>query len=320
MPLRRRTLPLLLLSLPALPARAAAAIRLGTLRFGSMAWELDVIRAHRLDKSFAFEPVEFATGQASQVALQAGGVDVILQDWLWVSRQRASGADWTFSPASAALGAILAAPGSPVQRLADLPGRRLGIAGSPVDKSWLLLLVFAARTLRLDLAAAVEKTFGPPPLLAEQLEAGRLDAVLTYWPFAARGEAQGLRVVLDMEDVLTGLDIPPGLPLLGYVFSEAWAVGNRDALQSFLEASREARTILAGSDAEWERIAPLTGAASPAELARLRSWYRRGIPGAWTPAAQDASERLYHLLAQVGGPDLVGPAKQLSKGTFWRSD
>ena len=43
-------------------------------------------------RSIAIEPVELATAQAAQVALQAGQVDMIVVDWLWVARQRGAGA------------------------------------------------------------------------------------------------------------------------------------------------------------------------------------------------------------------------------------
>ncbi len=179
----RRTILLLPIAaaLGARRATAAPSIRVGKLRFGSVAWELDVMRVHGLDSAagVAVEAVEFASAQAPQVALQAGRVDAIVLDWLWVSRQRASGADWTLSPTSGALGAVMAPPGSPVQAVADLAGRRLGISGSPLDKSWLILRAYAQRTAGLDLDAVSTKTFGPPPLLAEQAAAGRLDAVLT---------------------------------------------------------------------------------------------------------------------------------------------
>ena len=97
-------------------ASAAPTVRVGTLRFGSVGWELDVMRAHGLDAAagVAVTPVEFAATPATQVALQAGAVDVIVQDWLWVSRQRATGAAYTLSPTSGALGAVIAPPGSPV--------------------------------------------------------------------------------------------------------------------------------------------------------------------------------------------------------------
>ncbi|MBC7802026.1 MAG: ABC transporter substrate-binding protein [Gemmatimonadaceae bacterium] len=311
----RRTL-LMLPLLAALPARAAPVLRVGTLRFGSVAWELDVLRMHGLDAAagIAIEAVEFAAAQATQVALQAGRVDMIVQDWLWVSRQRASGTDWTLSPTSGALGAVMTPAASPVQTVADLRGRRLGIAGSPLDKSWLLLRAYAQRTLGLDLDQAVVKSFGPPPLLAEQLAAGRLDAVLTYWPFAARAEAAGQRRVLAMEDAVEALGAPPGVPFLGWVFSDAFAARNTAAVAAFIDASAKARAILVRSDAEWDRIAPLTGTSGPEELARLRSWYRRGVPTRWN---LDGVAGLYDLMAAIGGTALVGPATHLAPGTLW---
>ena len=301
----------------ALAAAALGAIRVGTLRFGSVAWELDVMRTHGLDAAagVAVEAVEFAATPAAQVALQAGRVDTVVQDWLWVSRQRATGADWTLSPTSGALGAVMAPPGSPVQTVADLRGRRLGIAGSPLDKSWLLLRAYAQRTLGLDLDQAADKSFGPPPLLAEQATAGRLDAVLTYWPFAARAEAAGQRRVMAMEDVVEALGIPPGVPFVGWVFSDAFAARSPAAVEGFVKASDRARAILVASDKEWERIAPLTGASGPG-VARLRDWYRRGVPERWN---LEATARLYDVLAEVGGPALVGPATHLAPGTLWAS-
>jgi NitT/TauT family transport system substrate-binding protein len=321
---QRRSLLLtsLMAALPLGAARAATPpIRVGTLRFGSVAWELNVMHSHGLDKAagVVVEPVEFAAAQAAQVALQAGRVDMVLQDWLWVSRQRASGADWTLSPTSSALGAVMAPAASPVQTVADLRGRRLGIAGSPLDKSWLLLRAYAQQTLGLDLDQATTKSFGPPPLLAEQMTAGRLDAVLTYWPFAARAEAAGLRRVLAMEDAVEAMGVPLsvsflGVPFLGWVFSDAFAARNTAAVQGFIQASARARSILVESDAEWDRIAPLTGTSGPGELARLREWYRRGVPDQWN---LDATARLYDVLAAIGGPELVGPATHLAPGTFW---
>lgn len=316
---RRRTLLLmpLLAALPLGNARGASPpIRVGTLRFGSVAWELDVMRTHGLDTAagVVIEPVEFAAAQATQVALQAGRVDMVVQDWLWASRQRASGADWTLSPTFGALGALMAPPDSPVRTVADLRGRRLGIAGSPLDKSWLLLRAYAQQTLGLDLDQATTKSFGPPPLLAEQMAAGRLDAVLTYWPFAARAEAAGQRRVLAMEDAVEAMGIPSGVPYLGWVFSDAFAAANPVAVQGFIDASAKARSILVQSDAEWDRIAPLTGTSGPNELAQLRSWYRRGALDHWD---LQATARLYDILAGIGGPALVGPAVHLAPGTFW---
>ena len=139
-------------------------IRIGVLRYGTVSWEIDVIRHHALDAaaSIAIAPVELAAAQAAQVALQAGQVDMIVVDWLWVARQRGAGADWTFVPFSDAVGALIAPAGSPIRDMPDLKGRALGIAGSPLDKSWLILRAYATQRYGIDLDAVANKSFGPP--------------------------------------------------------------------------------------------------------------------------------------------------------------
>ncbi len=302
-----------------LSARAAVPkIRVGALRFGSVDWELDVIRTHGFDTEagIAIETVDLASAQAIQVALQAGAVDVVLLDWLWVARQRAGGADWTCAPTSAAVGGVVVPEGSPVGHLVDLVGKRLGIAGTSLDKSWLILRAFSRATLGFDLDDKVEKSFGAPPLLQQQLAAGRLDAALTYWPYVAKAEAAGLRTILSVEDAVEALGVPHGVPFTGYTLSEGWAVKNRAAADGFLAASARARALLATSDDEWRRIAPLTGATNDAELERLKAWYRRGLMGAWGEAEQRGAARLFEVLVKIGGEALVGPATSLPLGTF----
>jgi NitT/TauT family transport system substrate-binding protein len=310
-----------LLAAAALPLGAAASppIRIGVLRYGTVSWEVDVIRTHGLDAAagIAIAPVELAAAQAAQVALQAGQVDMIVVDWLWVARQRGTGADWTSIPFSDAVGALIAPADSPIRDIADLKGRALGIAGSPLDKSWLILRAYATRRFGIDLDAVANKSFGPPPLLAEQMKAGRLDALLTYWPFVAKAEAAGARRVLDVKDAVGALGIGAGVPYIGYTFSQRWAEQNPALIEGFVGASRQARAILRTSDAEWQRVKPLTGAANDAELQRLRDWYRDGIPENWGEAERHAAEQLFDLLAGIGGAELVGPIKALPAGTFW---
>ena len=55
--------------------------------------------------------------------------DVIVSDWLWVSRERGLGAKLTFYPYSSALGAVMVPNSSTIRTLADLKGRKLAVAG-----------------------------------------------------------------------------------------------------------------------------------------------------------------------------------------------
>lgn len=298
-------------------ARADAALRIAVLKFGTVSWVMDVIGHHDLDEAdgIRIDRLELASIQATLVALQAGRVDCVVTDWLWVSRQRAAGADWTFFPFSTALGALVAARGAPIHRLADLRNRRLGVAGSPIDKSWVILQALAQER-HIDLARAAQLSFGAPPLLNQELLAGRLDAVLTYWNFAAPLESRGLPAVLSMSDALRQLGFSKDIPLVGYVVSERWAREHPRTLAGFVRATRQADSILASSDAEWSWLGPKTGARDPAELEALRDAFRAGIPTHWGQDERREAEALYAVFARVGGKTLVGSSPVLQPGTF----
>ncbi|MGH8199475.1 MAG: ABC transporter substrate-binding protein [Steroidobacteraceae bacterium] len=298
-------------------AHADTKLRIGVLKFGTVSWVMDVIQHHELDETFGvdIDEVELASNQATLVALQAGRVDCVVSDWLWVSRQRTAGADWTFFPFSTAVGALVAAQGSPVHGLADLRDRRLGVAGSPLDKSWVILQALAQEQ-HLNLAHDARLSFGAPPLLNHELLAGRLDAVLTYWNFAAPLESRGMPAVLSINDALRQLGFKTAIPLVGYVVSERWARAHPRALAGFVSATREAESILATSDAEWNWLGPRTGAHNPAELKALRDAFRAGIPAHWGKDEQREAEALYAVFAKVGGQALVGSSPTLQPGTF----
>ncbi|MEZ5453671.1 MAG: ABC transporter substrate-binding protein [Thiothrix sp.] len=53
-------------------------------------------------------------------------------------------------------------PDSGIKTLADLKGKKLGVAGGPSDKSWLLLRAYAKQTAGLDLQAEAEPQFAAP--------------------------------------------------------------------------------------------------------------------------------------------------------------
>ncbi|MFC5356130.1 ABC transporter substrate-binding protein [Azospirillum himalayense] len=320
MPLVRLLLVLALVGIATL-ARAAdrPAVTIGVLKFGTVSWELDVIRHHRLDEAAGFELklMELASGQAAQIALQGGAVDMIASDWLWVARQRAAGADLTFIPHSAAVGALMVPATSPIASVADLKGRRIGVAGTPIDKSWLLLKALARDQYALDLDAAATPVFAAPPLLNQKAATGELDAVLNFWPYAARLQAAGMRTVIGVDGMMRDLGLSAQVPAVGFVFHEGWARANPAALDAFVAASRKAKAIMAQSDAEWDRLRPLMKAEDEATWAALRDQFRAGIPQRWTEEEREAAARLYGLMAKLGGRELVGNAMALPDGTFW---
>ncbi len=304
----------------AAPAFAADTIRLAVQKTGTVAWELDVIRTHGLDAQLdlKIEAVELASPEAGKIALRGGSADIIVSDWLWVSRERHLGARLVFYPYSSALGAVMVPAASPLQQLADLKGRKLAVAGGAIDKSW-LLLQGAMKQDGIELKTAATIVYGAPALLAEKTLQGEMDATLNYWNFCAALEAKGFRRLAGIEAILPRFGVSGRPAMVGYVFGEAWAAQNRDVVSRFIAATRKAKEILATSDGEWERMAPLVGGRDAATLRIYRDRYREGIPR--RPIADEEADAriLYRVLARLAGPELVGPAGELEAGTFYRA-
>jgi NitT/TauT family transport system substrate-binding protein len=305
-----------------LPGSAFAedTVRVVAQKTGTFAWELDVIRAHGLDKQarLTIETMELASPEAGKVALRGGSADVVVSDWTWVSRERALGARLVFHPYSTALGAVMVQAASPIVKLTDLSGRKLAVAGGPIDKSWLFLRAALMRDT-FDLKAQATIAYGAPTLLAEKTLQGEFDATLNYWNICVGLEARGLRRLAEIADVLPRLGVEGRPAMIGYVFDEVWAAQHEPALLRFLDVSAKAKDILASSDAEWERIARLVGTADPAALKLYRDHYRSGIPRRPIEQEEADARALYGVLAELGGSTLVGPAKELAAGTFYRA-
>jgi NitT/TauT family transport system substrate-binding protein len=320
--------PLLLFGLMALtiaaissPRGASARERLtvGVLKFGTVNWQLDTVKTHHLDEAedVSVELLPLASTNATSVALQAGEVDLIVSDWIWVMRQRAGGADLVFAPYSNALGALVVGAHSGIESIKDLAGKRIGVAGGPLDKSWIILQAWSQRRMNFDIGQSARPVFGAPPLLSEQLRRGDLHAVLTFWPEATRLEAQDFRRLVNVEDLLTELGIDRPIALVGYVFREALARERHAAIRGFFAAVAAANSILLASDEEWTRLRPIMKAESDREFEGLKARFRAGIPQSGTAGTISDTERLYRLLAERGGDELLGARTRFDQNAFW---
>jgi NitT/TauT family transport system substrate-binding protein len=300
-------------------AMAEDRIRLAVQRTGTLAWELDVVRTHGLDRKFnlAIETLELASTEAGKIALKGGSADLMLSDWLWVARERSLGDDLVFYPSSNTLGAVMVPAQSAIRQITDLRGKKLAVAGGPLDKSWLLLQALARRS-GLDLKKEATVVYGAPPLLSEKALQGEVDATLTFWNFCADLEGKGYRRAIAMDDVVKDLGAKGPVALVGYTFDGTWAMRNRPTVERFLAAARQAKDILAFSQPEWQRLAPRIRVIDANALAIYRQRYGEGIVR--RPLAEEEADAraLYLVLAELGGAELVGPARELPAGTFYR--
>ena len=306
-----------LAAIAARPALGAAlpVVRLGILPSGTVQWVADVITRHKLDQAhgFALQTTQLANTEAAKVALMGHAVDIAVSDWPFVAAQRSHGGTLTFSPFSSSLGGIVVPGGSPVRQLSDLKGLRLGVAGGAADKSWLIVQA-AAHKQGVDLAREAKLSFGAPPLLSATLAQGGLDALLTFWNFAARLESEGKREAISVADCAKILGLEAAPILVGYVFDALWATANRVAVDGFLAASVAAGKLLASQPAEWQAIRPLMDAPSDALAENLR---RRFLAGFAQPDAATLSAQASQLLGVLAA-EHVAAAGTLPQGVFWR--
>jgi NitT/TauT family transport system substrate-binding protein len=299
-------------------ALAADRIRIAAQKTGTLAWELDIIKAHGLDKAadLDIQVVELASTEAGKIALRSGSADLIVSDWLWVARERSLGDKLVFYPYTSQIGAVMVPANSPVAGLADLKGKKLAVAGGPLDKSWLMLQAEARRD-GLDLRAQATVVYGAPPLLSQKALQRENDATLTFWNFCAELEGKGLKRGIDMEAIEKRLGASGPVAMLGYAFDAGWAAKNKSAIVRFLGVAAKAKDILANSEDEWRRLAPRIGVSDNAGLEIYRRRYSEGIPRRPIRDEERDAVRLYRVLADIGGAELVGPARELDKGTFY---
>lgn len=293
---------------PVFAGGGGAPLRIASVTFGSLSWVLETIKALELDRKagLSFEIVEVASNQAGPIALLGGGADVIVSDWTWAMRQRALGEKLKFAPYSSALGALVVPNDSDIKSIADLERRQLGVAGSAIDKSWLLLRAYSQKTIGRDMARYARASYGAAPLLNEELRSGRIEAVLNYWTYAARLTGSGFREIISVGEIMKELGVDPVPSLVGFIWKESFEATNGDQLQTFLTVVNEANAVLAADDSAWERLRPLVKPADDDEFKAIIAAYREGIPDPWGSEEVESARKLMDVLIKAGDTELMG--------------
>ncbi len=300
-----------------LAARAHAedrpVLRVGTLPFGSVHWEIATILDNGFDKAagITVENVPLANNEAARIGFLSGSVDVIVTDLLFAARLRAEGKPITFLPYSSSEGSLVVKAASPIRSVADLKGKSIGVAGGALDKSWLLLQAAAKKT-GLDLTRDSRPVFGAPPLLSLKLESGELDAGLLYWTYAARLAAKDYRTVVSVEQIAESLGAKGPIAFTGFVFK---GTTPEATMVAFGKAERQAEALMA-ADPVWTKLRPLMKAPDEETFLALKDAFQRGIPHKPRETEIADAKALYATLAGIGGTELVGKAMTLPDGLY----
>ncbi len=292
-------------------------IRAAVLKIGTVNWELDTIKRNGFDTANDFELIvqPYADNGATRVALEGGEADVAVADWIWVARQRAAGKDYVFIPYSKAVGGLVVPADSPAKSLQDMVGQKIGIAGGPLDKSWLILQAYAQQEYNIQLATNTEQVFGAPPLIFKAALQGQLGGAINFWHFLAKMKAAGMRELVSVADASRALGLDPDTPLLGYVMKESFILENPDIARKLYTASRAAKALLASDDSAWEPLRKQMNVTTDKQFETLRADFRAGIPNEGA-IDEVGADKLLQLMAELGGEKLVGKATTLPAGLF----
>jgi len=267
-------------------------LSVSVLQFGTAHWELDHIVHQQLDRKHGYRLAVrlVANLSASHLAVVSGSANGAVADLLWAQARYQAGSPYLYLPFSSRMGDIVVPESSAVHNLADLQGLRIGVAGGPNSKGWVLLQKVASQQ-GIDLEGSTEVQFAAPPLLSQGLKRGQMDAIVTYWHFAARltgqgeGEVErGWRSAFGMTDLLVAMKLDPSLPVLGYVFAQSWANEHKDLIDRFASSIADAKAELAVRPSAWDRLRPLLQNPEDGVFNALRDGFVAGNPEPLTDA------------------------------------
>ncbi|MDB5561823.1 MAG: sulfonate transporter substrate-bindinhypothetical proteinotein, partial [Hyphomicrobiales bacterium] len=225
----------------------------------------------------------------------------------------------TMVPHSLAVGGLMIDPASGIKSVADLKGQTIAVAGTPVDKSWVVLQAYYNKQTGGNLANDASIKFGAPPLINQLLSGGQVKVALNNWNWNVRTGLEGKQQLISVAQMLSELGVSAQPPLLGWVFTDANAEKNKDGIKAFLDASFDTKKALLTDDKVWEGLKDVMGVKDDQKLfTAMRDAYREGIVKSYIPSKMDAAAESFALLAKFGGKDVVGDANALSDGTFYK--
>lgn len=283
-------------------------LSVSVLQFGTAHWELDHILYRGLDREngYRLELKPVANLPASRLAVTSGSVNGAVADLLWAQSRFQAGTPYLYVPFSSQIGDIVVDETSSIRSVEDLQGKRIGVAGGPDSKGWILLKK-VAQEQGINLEQSAQLQFAAPPLLSQALKRGQVDVIVTYWHFAARLRGEGgWRSAFSMADLLTELDLDRSLPVLGYVFPATWASDHHLLIDRFAASLQQAKGELAEGESPWHRLRPLMGEPEDGVFSALREGFVAGTPA---PQTDQRIADLQRLMILTGAdPDNLMPA------------
>lgn len=167
-----------------------------------------------------------------QVQLAAGALDVGVFGAVGLATIARKGSDIVlFGPALNNHGRIIVRADSPIQKPADLIGKR--IATQPKTTETYQQARVALSLIGIDIERDLEVIFGPPTASLALFNRGDVDAVIVVEPTATRAVGSGARELARISDIWRQANGDATAPfLVGLAAKQQWINSNRDLATS----------------------------------------------------------------------------------------
>lgn len=291
-------------------AQESKTVQVGLQASGTFSWVIYAMQQFGIDQQFGLtlKPVTYASKQATELALRAGEVDVVVDDFVGAVSMRERGIPVrAIYPYSTATGGVVVRADGGIDTIADLKGKTIA-ASSLDDKSLLILRALTTTKYGFDPQDDGKVLQAAPPLMTGLLDKGEIDAAIPYWHFVARMTATGqYKDLMRVTEMLDQLGLRSDLPILVVVGRDG---ADPAALTAFLGAldATEERMKAAPMSGIWQQILDegLYSLPDPSAFPSVRDRWEAGLPDAWTQEQIDGLVKLVDELVGVAGSDVVG--------------
>ncbi len=292
-------------------AQEPRVVRVGLQAGGTFSWVVYAIERFGIDKQLGIQvkEVTYPSKQATQIALRSGEVQVTVDDFIEAVRMQQQGIPArAVYPYSLVTGGVVVRADSPIKSVADLKGKTIA-AQSLGDKSLLILRALAVFKYGFDPQKDSKVVAAAPPLMAELLRRGEIDAGLPFWHFVARQVASGeSRELISAAAMLKELGAPPDLPLLLIIARNDADAGT---IERLLKAVQLANQRMRETDAFWKEILDrnLYALPDPSLMPAVRKRWEAGLPQRWDAGVVVGLTNLVQRMVQVAGAEVVGVSR-----------
>jgi NitT/TauT family transport system substrate-binding protein len=283
-------------------------VRLVDNPYSTQSYARMVMQKFQLDKKYGFDLQIIPSGNtaASISAIQSGGTDFSIFNWLDLARMRSAGvnvigigpflqngADYFVVPAN-----------SPIKNIGDFRGRKIGIY-SRTSVNWVITVAAAQKVYNFDIQKEAFPQEGAANLLRALLEQGRLDASHIFNNLTPDLMVTGkFRILMQIKVLVEQLGLP-STPFLLWAVETNYAAKHPNNVKAFLAAYREAVEILRIDDDAWVEHAKELQMTDPA-IALLREEMRVDTWSRFAPKTEADIRKTFDLLFAIAGPKVMG--------------